>query len=104
MGYDQIIISSVLLLPLLAAIVNLFFWGNTKVQRVFGSFAVVAHFAMSVLLLRSISDNGILILNVGGWLHGYGIMLAIDYLSAGMIALTSFVSDRKSTRLNSSHL
>ena len=92
MGYDQLIISSVLLLPLLAAIVNLFFWGNTNIQRVLGSIAVVAHFVLSALLLRLILDNGILVLNVGGWLHGYGIMLAVDHLSAGMIALTSFVS------------
>lgn len=92
MGSNQLIISSVLLLPLLAAIVNLFFWGNTKVQRVFGSITVIAQLVLSVLLLCSISSNGFLIVNVGGWLHGYGIMLAVDYLSAGMIVLTSFVS------------
>ena len=92
MGNSQLIISSVLLLPLLVAILNLFFWGNTKIQRFLGSFAVIAHLALSVLLLCEISNNGILVLNVGGWLHGYGIMLAVDYLSAGMIALTSFVS------------
>ena len=92
MGSNQLIISSVLLLPLLAAIVNLFFWGNTKIQRVFGGFVIVAHLVASVLLLYSVLDNGILVLNVGDWLHGYGIMLAVDYLSAGMLALTSFVS------------
>ncbi|MDD2476230.1 MAG: proton-conducting transporter membrane subunit [Dysgonamonadaceae bacterium] len=92
MGNYQFIISSVLLLPLLAAIINLFFWGKPNVQRVFGGFSVLAHLSMSALLLHSISSNGFLILNVGGWLHGYGIMLAVDYLSAGMIALTSFVS------------
>ena len=92
MWNDQLIISSVLLLPLLAAIVNLFFWGNTKVQRAFGSIAVTAHIVMSALLVHSISINGFLVINVGGWLHGYGITLAVDYLSAGMIVLTSFVS------------
>lgn len=92
MGNDQLIISSVLLLPLLAAIVNLFFWGKPNVQRAFGGLAVLAHLVLSVLLLHSILNNGFLVLNVGGWLHGYAIMLAIDYLSAGMIVITSFVS------------
>ncbi len=89
---DQLIISSVLLLPLLAAIINLFFWSRSNVQRVLGSIFVLAHLAFSVLLIGSVVNNGIVVLNVGGWLHGYGIMLAVDYLSAGMIALTSFVS------------
>lgn len=92
MGSDQLIISSVLLLPLLAAIINLFFWGKPNMQRFFGAVTVLAHLALSVLLLYSIVNNGFLILNVGGWLHGYGIILAVDYLSAGMIVLTSFVS------------
>ncbi len=92
MGGNQLIISSVLLLPLLAAIINLFFWNRANVQRVFGSISVLAHLTLSVLLLLSIISNGTVVLNVGGWLHGYGIMLAVDYLSAGMIALTSFVS------------
>lgn len=61
-------------------------------QRTIGGFAVLAHLALSVLLLSSIINNGMLVLNVGGWLHGYGIMLAVDYLSAGMIVLSSFVS------------
>ncbi len=92
MANDQLIISTVLLLPLLSAIINLFFWGKPNVQRAFGSVSVIAHLICSVLLLHIIVSNGMVVLNVGGWLHGYGIMLAIDYLSAGMIALTSFVS------------
>ena len=92
MGNDQLIISSVLLLPLLASIINLFFWGQPNVQRTLGGLAVLVHLALSILLLSSIVNNGMLVLNVGGWLHGYGIMLAVDYLSAGMIVLTSFVS------------
>ena len=89
---EQLIISVVLLLPLLAAIVNLFFWGNRKAQRVFGSFFVVAHLLFSVLLLRLIIHDKFLVLNVGGWLQGYGIMLAVDYLSSGMIFISSFLS------------
>lgn len=92
MANDQLIISTVLLLPLLSAIINLFFWEKPNVQRAFGSVSVIAHLICSVLLLHIIVSNGMVVLNVGGWLHGYGIMLAIDYLSAGMIALTSFVS------------
>ena len=92
MGSNQLIITSVLLLPLLASIVNMFLWRKPNLQRLFGGFSVIAHLVVSVLLLRSTIDSGMIVLNVGGWLHGYGIMLAVDYLSAGMIALTSFVS------------
>lgn len=92
MGNNQLIISSVLLLPLFASIINLFFWGKPKAQRSLGGVAVLVHLILSVLLLSSIVNNGMLVLNVGGWLHGYGIMLAVDYLSSGMIVLTSFVS------------
>ncbi|MBN1768715.1 MAG: pH regulation protein D [Prolixibacteraceae bacterium] len=92
MGTNQVIIASVLLVPLIAAIANLFFWGQSKLQRILGSVFVLVHLFVSVLLLRHIINHEFLVLNVGGWLHGYGIMLAVDSLSAGMIVLTSFLS------------
>lgn len=92
MNNDQLILSAVLLLPLLAAIVNLFFWGNPKWQRIVGSFFVLLHFSSTILLFIRLVHENILVLNVGNWLHGYGIMLAVDPLSAGMISLSSFLS------------
>lgn len=92
MEYNQLILSSVLLLPLIAAIVNLFLWGNSRAQRWVGNLFVVLHLVVSALVLKQTVAHSMIVLNVGDWLHGYGIMLAVDALSAGMIAMASLLA------------
>lgn len=89
---NQIILTLVLLLPLLAAIINLFFWGKTNLQRWTGSVLVVLQLFTSILLLQQTVLHKMVVLNVGNWLHAYGIVLGVDMFSGAMILLSSFLA------------
>lgn len=89
---NQIIITLVLLLPLIAAVLNLFFWGKKNMQRYTGNAFVVLHLLSSILLLHQTITQKMVVLNVGNWQHTYGIVLGVDLFSAGMILLTSFLA------------
>ncbi|MBN2262560.1 MAG: pH regulation protein D [Prolixibacteraceae bacterium] len=89
---NQIILILVLLLPLMAAVLNLFFWGKTTLQRYTGNIFVILHLIVSILLLHQTVSNKMVVLNVGNWLHAYGIVLGVDMFSGAMILLSSFLA------------
>ena len=78
--------------------------------------ALIASFALVVLsyiLAGAVISHKILVYKVGNWMPPFGITLVVDSLSAFILATVNTVAflvavysveDRKSTRLNSSHI
>src|SRR5690625_6749499 len=104
-----------IILPFLFAILLLFFKEQIKVQRVLTFFGLLVSLAASLTLIWKVKTDGVQAVTLGSWPAPFGISLVSDMLSALLVTtsilITLFVViysftaiDRKSTRLNSSHV
>jgi len=80
-----------LLVPLTGAIVQVFFLGNLRVQRVTGVVASGVLLAAGVWLVATVREAGPLRIDLGGWDAPTGIRLHADMLAAVMIAITGLI-------------
>jgi multicomponent Na+:H+ antiporter subunit D len=80
-----------ILIPLVAAILLLFFWYLPRVQRWIGVAGHAALLLFASILLYSVKDGSILTMQAGQWAAPYGITFVVDALSALMILLTAIV-------------
>ena len=87
----QALLIAVLLLPLLAAILQLAASGRTDVQKALALFATAAHAAIGLALVAAVRAHGAVVLSVGNWNVPVGIGLQADMLSALMVAITGLV-------------
>jgi multicomponent Na+:H+ antiporter subunit D len=81
-----------ILLPLISAVVMMFFWSKPKAQRVI---SVAGHFVvfLSALFVTSKTINGkIITLYVGNWDAPYGIVFVGDVLSGILVTLASLAA------------
>lgn len=76
---------------LLSAIICLFFWKKVRAQKIIYLAGTTLSLAGSVGLLLEVTDQGILVLQVGGWEAPFGISLVSDILSALMVAVTALL-------------
>lgn len=72
-------------------IISLLIFGTPKTCRWVGPAGSIALTAVSLLLFIKLKEQGILTLNMGGWEAPFGIVMVIDYLSALMLLVTSFI-------------
>ena len=84
------IVALPLLIPFALAIILLLF-RSSALSRWVGSLGSFAIFIASLYLFSKLQNNGILTLNMGGWDAPFGIVLVIDYLSALMLVVSSFI-------------
>lgn len=82
---------SILLIPLLTAIVMLFLWGKSKTQRIVGGVSTALYLFAAITLFHSVIINGMQIVNVGNWPMGFGIVLVVDLMSALFILLSAII-------------
>ncbi|MCM3610057.1 Na+/H+ antiporter subunit D [Planococcus sp. MERTA32b] len=81
-----------MVLPILAGIILIFFRTNRRVQIV-GSLGTMAAVAIiSIYLLNKIQNTGILRLDFGGWEPPFGILFVADSFSMLLVVTTSIVS------------
>lgn len=80
-----------ILIPLITAIFCLFGWQRVRVQRVLTVIGMTGYAVVAGLLLRSVLNGDILVLQVGGWPAPFGISLVADRLSAIMVLLVALV-------------
>jgi len=83
---------SVFLIPLLAAIAILFFWGRVKTQKVIGSVSVAIHLVAAIMLYIRVNEGEMVTLNVGNRPTGLGIPLVVDKLSAILVLLSALMA------------
>ncbi|WP_110926464.1 Na+/H+ antiporter subunit D [Bacillus massiliglaciei] len=81
-----------IVIPLLCGIVMLIFQKRIKLQRLAGILGLVLVSAVSVILIRTIHTEGILVLHAGGWKAPYGISFAADMFSALLLLTANIVA------------
>jgi multicomponent K+:H+ antiporter subunit D len=82
-----------LLIPLFAALLQLFSWGDNPqyYRRIIGLVSCSLLIVVSLLLLIQ-SDTTTLVYAVGNWQAPYGIVLVVDRLAAMMVLLTAVLA------------
>lgn len=83
---------SFLLVPILAAVLQLILLGNTFYQRVINLISTATLTVMGVLLVVQVKETGPVLLDVGKWVAPIGIQLQADMLSALMLVITGIVA------------
>lgn len=79
-----------LVLPLLTALLALFWWRPGPVRRTVVALAALGQLAVAGGLLARTLREGVLVLGVGEWSLRAGVVIAVDPLSALMVTLSSF--------------
>lgn len=79
-----------LLLPFLTAILLMALGGAA--QKWASAVGAAVQLAAALFLLRSVSNNGILVSQGGGWPAPFGISLVVDHFSAIMVAVSGVMS------------
>jgi multicomponent Na+:H+ antiporter subunit D len=81
-----------ILIPLLTAIVLIFFAKNVPFQRMISLFSSLITVVISILLVQTVREEGIQTLNVSNWDAPFGITLVSDMLSALLVLTTSVIA------------
>lgn len=87
----NLIIVLPIVIPLLFAILMLFFWKNIKVHKVLNVIASLFSLAVSIILLSDVNTAGIISLQVGSWQAPFGISLVADLLASIMVLITAVI-------------
>lgn len=74
-----------------AAILCLFFWTHTKVQRQLQFLAALLHLIVSSIVLDTVLETGPLVTALGGWAAPFGIVYVADMASAMLLVVTGIV-------------
>ncbi len=76
-----------LLIPLSAATLSLFAWRSRRTQRVLGVVGTALLLGSVLMLLRSVSNGGVQVAQIGVWPAPFGITVVADLFSAIMLVL-----------------
>ncbi len=89
---QNISLISVLIIPLLSAILMLLMWGKAKTKRLLGGVSTALYLLASISLFTEVSANGLILVDVGSWQTGFGIALVVDMMSALFILLSAILA------------
>lgn len=81
-----------LLIPIIAAILQILCLGYTSYQRIIGLISTGLIAVLGCLLVVQVKSGGPILLDVGAWKAPVGIQLQADMLSALMLAITGIVT------------
>lgn len=81
-----------ILIPLVTAIVLIFFAKNILLQRWISAISAFVTVLISTVLVNKVHQDGIQILDVGSWEAPFGITLVSDMLSALLVLSTSLIA------------
>ncbi|MCU9595580.1 Na+/H+ antiporter subunit D [Caldibacillus thermolactis] len=80
-----------ILVPLLAAVILIFFAKNVIVQRYISALSALINIIVALILVREVSEKGIQKLDIGSWPAPFGITLVSDMLSALLVLSTTII-------------
>lgn len=86
------IIALPMIIPLLTAIILVFFRYKVKIQRILTVTALLGTASISIHLLNRVQTEGILRLDFGGWKPPFGILFVADSFSLLLVLSTALVS------------
>jgi len=81
-----------IIVPAITGMLALLARESRSVQRVLSVLGTVVLFGVGGALVYQVQTHGILAVQMGGWPAPFGITLVVDYLSAGLVAVTGFVA------------
>jgi multicomponent Na+:H+ antiporter subunit D len=81
-----------ILIPLVAAIIQLFFIKNTYIQRILGVISSVLMLTVVVFLYQHVRAEGIQVYSMSNWPAPFGIMIVADLLACFMLFLSALAS------------
>jgi len=85
----NLILAFPIIVPLISALLCLFFWSRTGVQLYITIIGSTILLGSSLLLLNNVENGGIISTQLGSWIAPFGISLVSDILSAIMVLLTA---------------
>ena len=88
----ELLLALPVLLPLGGAAVTLLLRHHARVQLWLTILTLVAIFSVALLLAYQISQESVLVLQIGNWTPQLGIVLVADRLTALMLVVSSFVT------------
>src|SRR5690606_25280270 len=77
------------IIQLATAIILIFFWGKTTVQKVFSLFSGVVNLGIAIWLFTLVENDSIQLMHGGGWEAPFGITCVADMFSVLMVLLTA---------------
>src|SRR5690606_4074507 len=77
------------IIQLVTAIILIFFWGKTTIQKILSLISGVINLGIAVWLFRLTWSEGIQFMNGGGWEAPFGITFVADVFSGVMVLLTA---------------
>lgn len=80
-----------ILIPFLTGVMALLAWQHRPVQRALGVVGAAGLLGAAVGLLVSVTQNGILAIQIGNWPAPFGVTLVADLFSAIMVTLTGLM-------------
>ena len=87
----NLIIVLPIIIPLLFAIIMLFFWKNINAHKILNVIASLFSLAVSIILISDVNSSGIISLQVGSWQAPFGISLVADLLASIMVLITAVI-------------
>lgn len=81
-----------IILPLLAAILVAFINNKKSMVRIVSQILAILNLLMVAWLFIQVQQNGSIILETGGWMAPYGIILVADMLSITLVLTTNIVA------------
>ncbi len=85
----------IIVLPIMihffCAVVLLFFWGKTRIQRWCSVAGNAVSLGTALLLFARINHSGISVVQMGNWPAPFGITMVADMLAATLVLLTSLI-------------
>ncbi len=87
----NLIIVLPIIIPLVFAVIMLFFWKNVKAHKILNVIASLFSLAVSIFLLSGVNSSGIISLQVGSWQAPFGISIVADLLASIMVLITAVI-------------
>lgn len=87
----KLLLTLPILVPLATATICLLFWRQRAAQRLLGTLGSAVHLVVALVLLWTVSQEGILATQLGNWPAPFGITLVADLFSAIMTVLAAIM-------------
>ncbi|WP_010650980.1 Na+/H+ antiporter subunit D [Oceanobacillus massiliensis] len=81
-----------ILIPLISAVILIFFNSKVNVSRMLTKIFSVVSLGASVYIAWQVIEHGTIVLETGGWVAPYGIVLVLDSLAAVLVLTTNIIS------------
>ncbi|CAM4391933.1 Na+/H+ antiporter subunit D [Paenibacillus tarimensis] len=81
-----------LLIPLVTAVLLVFFYKQIRLQKWISGFSVLANVSVAGYMVHVVRQDGIQTLNMGGWAAPYGIVFVADMFASLLVLTTTVVS------------